>query len=262
MLQPADVSWFKSIKNSYSQKWSDWFRDEEKIETVQGNLRGPGYVLISKWICEIWQTLDQQLLIDSFRYCGISGNSNEYHSELQKIIIEGQIPNNSTVIQVTEMGLDFFYNYDPMYDENSNNSDIPDSDHSFVSLGQITDTKNCTHCEKKIPPECDESVACEVLNCNVLLCYSCQPISYRTCDRFYCKNHLENENVLEQKLSQSFSSMNFNFNNKCSSCNNIIDGENLSTECEDNGCGTNICLSCLPITHREGDPYLCKKLAS
>ena len=102
-------------------------------------------------------------------------------------------------------------------------------------------------------------MACEALNCSVLLCYYCQPINFRACDKFYCSTHLEyaiESKKIEQQLSQSFASMDFNLINKWEVCYEIIKDDDLSTECEE--CSCIIRSTCLTITHRVGDPYLCK----
>ena len=154
------------------------------------------------------------------------------------------------------------YNDHSVSNDNSLYDDIAeelDTDNSFVSLGQINKTKICTYCDKIIPFECEESVAWEALNCTVLLCYSCQPISFRACDKFYCSSHLEYVNEskeIDKQLSQSFASMEFNLINKCEVCYEIIKDDDLLFECGE--CSSVICSTCLPITDRDGDPYVCK----
>lgn len=43
LLQPADVSWLKSFKKSYIEKWSNWYLKDFKSFTKNGNLKSPGY---------------------------------------------------------------------------------------------------------------------------------------------------------------------------------------------------------------------------
>ena len=50
LLQPADVYWFKSMKVSYCQFWNEWFINGVKKVTTKGNLAGPGYENMTKWI--------------------------------------------------------------------------------------------------------------------------------------------------------------------------------------------------------------------
>ena len=41
-LQPADVSWMRTLKTSYHVKWNNWMTNEPHTVTAQGNLRSPG----------------------------------------------------------------------------------------------------------------------------------------------------------------------------------------------------------------------------
>jgi hypothetical protein len=47
LVQPADVSWFKSIKASYSRSWTSWFTSNDIAFTKEGNLKSPGYANVS-----------------------------------------------------------------------------------------------------------------------------------------------------------------------------------------------------------------------
>jgi hypothetical protein len=40
--------------------------------TAQGNLRSPSYALVITWLSEIWESLDVNIIIDSFAECGIT----------------------------------------------------------------------------------------------------------------------------------------------------------------------------------------------
>ncbi|RNA04130.1 hypothetical protein BpHYR1_039126 [Brachionus plicatilis] len=44
LLQPADVSWFASIKKQYHNKWNKWFLEDERSFTRFGNTKSPVYV--------------------------------------------------------------------------------------------------------------------------------------------------------------------------------------------------------------------------
>lgn len=54
VLQPADIVWFKSLKSAYKNLWSDWYVNEDKAFTKQGNLKSPGYARSIGWISQIW----------------------------------------------------------------------------------------------------------------------------------------------------------------------------------------------------------------
>ena len=95
ILQPADVGWFKALKSQYRKLWLNWFLNDEKIITKHGNLAGPGYANISKWLLECWEKLDQASIIHSFQYCGITSETpHDYHSELKELLDSKELPPN------------------------------------------------------------------------------------------------------------------------------------------------------------------------
>ena len=104
LLQPADVGWFKLLKLLYKKAWLNWFLTGVKRFTVHGNLAGPGYQLMTKWILDGWLSFDSAQIINSFRYCGITCDSDlDYHSELKTILTSEKLPPNSTVEPATDL---------------------------------------------------------------------------------------------------------------------------------------------------------------
>ena len=59
LLQPADVSWFRSFKQSFRRKYMDWFLHHSKSFTIYGNMRSPGYVKVIGWLSDIWRDFDE-----------------------------------------------------------------------------------------------------------------------------------------------------------------------------------------------------------
>jgi hypothetical protein len=95
LLQPADVCWFKILKNLYIKLWNDWFLHGEKTFTKKNNLRGPGYVLMTQWITAGWLELETDYLKESFKYCGKTTSIiSEYHSNLIKLLTDAELPIN------------------------------------------------------------------------------------------------------------------------------------------------------------------------
>ena len=82
LLQPADVCWFRTFKLLFRRKYMDWFVNEPKSFTNFGNARSPGYASVIQWISDIWKNIDDDLLTNSFDYCGIT-SQNKLHSILQ-----------------------------------------------------------------------------------------------------------------------------------------------------------------------------------
>lgn len=46
LLQPADVTWFSSMKNEYRRLWTQWMMTSDHSYTASGNLRSPGYARV------------------------------------------------------------------------------------------------------------------------------------------------------------------------------------------------------------------------
>lgn len=63
LLQPMDLSVFKSIKNTWDQSLCTWTRNHKQQKLPKKEL--------SKLICEIWLKLDKQIIINGFKKAGI-----------------------------------------------------------------------------------------------------------------------------------------------------------------------------------------------
>lgn len=102
-MQPADVCWFKLLKNKYKVFWNHWFVNEPKTFTPYGNIAGPGYHFMTRWITAGWVELNSEYIRESFKYCGIGcRDPNEYHTELKKILIDNLVPKTTIVDFLTE----------------------------------------------------------------------------------------------------------------------------------------------------------------
>ena len=51
-----------------------WMAKGEYELTKGGNLKKPGYNIICKWIIEAWDNISSEMVIKSFKKCGISNN--------------------------------------------------------------------------------------------------------------------------------------------------------------------------------------------
>ena len=62
----------------------------DKSFTSNGNLRSPGYINAIKWISEIWDEIDTNLLAKSFDVCGITQNNSQFfHKQLYWYLEKG-----------------------------------------------------------------------------------------------------------------------------------------------------------------------------
>ena len=71
-LQPADVSWNKPFKEAYRSKYEEWLLSGEMSFTPAGNMRAPSKLLCVQWVKEVWDSLSEDLIKNSFLACGIS----------------------------------------------------------------------------------------------------------------------------------------------------------------------------------------------
>jgi hypothetical protein len=72
-IQPADVSWNKAFKAKMTEYYGQWMAgDQDKELTRGGNLKAPSKLLMLKWIREAWNSLDKEIILKSFKACGIS----------------------------------------------------------------------------------------------------------------------------------------------------------------------------------------------
>lgn len=81
LLQPADVSWFATIKRAYCSRWTEWAVNEPKSTTAAGNTRSPGYVNAINWLSDIWRAFPVEQIKQSFDNCGITSQL-QLHSTL------------------------------------------------------------------------------------------------------------------------------------------------------------------------------------
>ena len=71
-IQAPDVCWNKPFKDRLRQFYDDWMVNGEHTYTPAGNMRPPTRRLLVQWIVDSWQSLQQQLIIDSMKSCAIT----------------------------------------------------------------------------------------------------------------------------------------------------------------------------------------------
>ncbi|EEC09002.1 transposase, putative [Ixodes scapularis] len=70
-LQPVDVYWNKSLKDSLRTSWAEFMRKGDK--TPKGNLRKPSRQDVLNFVSKAWATVPEDMIARSFKGCGISG---------------------------------------------------------------------------------------------------------------------------------------------------------------------------------------------
>ncbi|RNA44212.1 pogo transposable element with KRAB domain-like, partial [Brachionus plicatilis] len=87
LLQPADIAWFRPLKSSYNEFWTDWLLNADKTYTKSNNVRSPGYALIIQWVSSIWEQFDKMIIQNSFDQAGITSNIIDlFHRQLRHFI--------------------------------------------------------------------------------------------------------------------------------------------------------------------------------
>ena len=74
-LQPADLTWNKPFKTAYCELYNKWMASGEKSFTAGGNMKPPDRLLCLKWVKTAWVTISSDTVINSFKNCGISGET-------------------------------------------------------------------------------------------------------------------------------------------------------------------------------------------
>ena len=71
-LQAPNVVWNKPFKAKVTAKYDAWMAEGVHSFTAAGNMRAPACRDIVQWIIEAWDSLDRELLINSFRSCALT----------------------------------------------------------------------------------------------------------------------------------------------------------------------------------------------
>lgn len=128
-LQPADVSWNKPFKQAYKALYNEWMATGEKSYTAAGNVRAPDKALCLKWVREAWSSVTTEVVIKSFRVCGISVSTDGSQDGEIHCVKEGEIAAEALPI-IAEKTASLFevpseedYDGDPFADVTSDDED-------------------------------------------------------------------------------------------------------------------------------------------
>lgn len=72
VVQPLDVCLNKPFKDRLREKWNAWMSSGQFTYTKGGNLKKPDYSIICKQVLEAWAEIPKEMIVKSFKKCGIS----------------------------------------------------------------------------------------------------------------------------------------------------------------------------------------------
>ncbi len=71
-IQPPDVSWNKPFKAAYREHYENWCASGNLPMTAGGNPKPPPLENVCEWIRKAWESVTKEIIVKSFRICGIS----------------------------------------------------------------------------------------------------------------------------------------------------------------------------------------------
>ena len=69
LMQPADVCWFKNVKDSISREIDNWKSSGEFEHTRSGRVKPPTNAMMSSWLSRGWNSLEASYVAQSFQTC-------------------------------------------------------------------------------------------------------------------------------------------------------------------------------------------------
>ena len=122
LLQPADVCWFRTLKQKYHVLWNTWFLLGNHAYTRNDKARSLGYVKAVEWLSQIWEEFPSHMIINSFENCGVIGQY-RLHNVLQKIVSTNANISEYADIRVPADNIDGFESEEDIFDENNLNEE-------------------------------------------------------------------------------------------------------------------------------------------
>ncbi|KAL3067915.1 hypothetical protein niasHS_015744 [Heterodera schachtii] len=99
-FRAPDVCWNAPFKEAIRKLYNDWMAHGEKATTSGGNLKAPPMEVYLEWIANAWDSLQKQMIADSFLTCGISKEEKGRHDDKTHVFKpDGAIPNGLALLK-------------------------------------------------------------------------------------------------------------------------------------------------------------------
>ena len=89
-VQAPNVVWNKPFKGHIMEFYDEWLALGEDQYTEVGNMKTASRHLVVKWILESWNQLEKNLIIKSFKSCGLNLKTDGSKDHLIHCFKEGQ----------------------------------------------------------------------------------------------------------------------------------------------------------------------------
>lgn len=91
LLQPADVSWNKTVKRSVKRQWREWI--ETKVSGISDKVKRPSYLEVAHLCLNGWREVSTEQIRKSFYQCGLGDKKDDtlLNSKLLDVLTKGDI---------------------------------------------------------------------------------------------------------------------------------------------------------------------------
>ena len=106
-IQAPDVYWNAPFKAKVRQLYENWMLHGKKSYTKSGNMRAPSMEVYLKWIGDTWDQLPKDLIIKSFKGCGLTNTLNDSEDcKIHCFKSDGPIPTGQEFFQQARANAD------------------------------------------------------------------------------------------------------------------------------------------------------------
>ena len=90
-LQPADVSWNKSLKSTSKDLWNKWMVIGELSFMKTGNIKSPDKLTWLNWMKVAWSSVATETIMKCFKVCEISVETDDSEDSMIHCLKLGEV---------------------------------------------------------------------------------------------------------------------------------------------------------------------------